>query len=572
MYNQFFGFKEKPFKLVPNPDYFFMSRSHEDALAHLTYAISQGDGFAEIIGEVGTGKTTICRTFLENLDENTEAAYVINPKMDSTQLLKSINDEFGINSEGANTKDLIDRLNSFLMERRAAGKRAILIIDEAQNLAQEVLEQLRLLSNLETAAEKLLQIILVGQPELGEMLDSYELRQLGQRITLSCHLFPLNYKETKDYIQHRIHIASRKLTVKFTRSAFSSIYRFSGGIPRLINITCDRALLIAFGHNQHKITRNIAGKAIREMAGRGASRRYRPLKLNTIVLGCFLLASVPAILLLYKFETLNTNVKTRISGNGTALRPHNENSEIKTSTKAALYNNKQTKEWGPDRGKEKPEDAGHGKFGAYLAGMNRQQSRRGALKGAVDLWGARAVFDPSLDALKNDEDFFRLTAKQNGLLIRRIEGDFEEIKSLNLPAILEFRYPGDQSPLYLALIRMDEGQMTLKAGRDVIETGPGEAESYWSGIAYIPWKNFLDLEGTIPSRSTKDSITTLKILLRDIGFNDIEVNASYDERTRDAIKHFQEKHGLKVDGIVGRSTKIVLYNEKKSLSIPHIAD
>jgi len=200
MYNKFFGFKEKPFKLVPNPEYLFLSKSHEEALAHLSYAIYHGEGFVEIIGEVGTGKTTLCRVFLENLDKSIEAAYIFNPKLDALQLLKVINDEFGIDSSPDNTKDLIDILNSFLIEKKSSGQKVLVLIDEAQNLSLEVLEQLRLLSNLETTREKLLQIILVGQPELGEMLASHKLRQLGQRITINCQLTPLSYAETRDYI------------------------------------------------------------------------------------------------------------------------------------------------------------------------------------------------------------------------------------------------------------------------------------------------------------------------------------------------------------------------------------
>ena len=231
MYKKFFGFKERPFKLVPNPAYLFLSRSNEEALAHLNFVISQGDGFVEITGEVGTGKTTLCRAFLESLDENTEAAYIFNPKLDSIQLLRAINDEFGINSDPDNTKDLIDTLNIFLMKKKAEGKNIIILIDEAQNLTDEVLEQLRLLSNLETTVDKLLQIILVGQPELGEMLDSHELRQLGQRITLSCHLVPLTYKETREYIKHRINIASQKAAPSLIRIDFVLFINISEVFP-----------------------------------------------------------------------------------------------------------------------------------------------------------------------------------------------------------------------------------------------------------------------------------------------------------------------------------------------------
>jgi len=270
MYKKYYGFKERPFKLVPNPAYLFLSRSHEEALGHLYYAVQQGEGFVEITGEVGTGKTTLCRMFLEKLDENTEAAFIFNPKLDAVQLLKTINDEFGIRSDADNSKTLIDTLNTFLLEKRSEGKKVILLIDEAQNLSMEVLEQLRLLSNLETTFDKLLQIILVGQPELGEKLDSHELRQLAQRITLSCHLTPLTFRETREYIKHRIRIASHKPGVNFSRSAFFAIYKYTNGIPRLINIACDRALLTGFSLEKKKITRRIVRSAIKELSGRRA--------------------------------------------------------------------------------------------------------------------------------------------------------------------------------------------------------------------------------------------------------------------------------------------------------------
>ncbi|MGD9230879.1 MAG: AAA family ATPase, partial [Desulfobacterales bacterium] len=275
MYKNFFSFRERPFKLVPNPAYLFLSKSHEEVLAHLTYAVIQGDGFVEITGEVGTGKTTICRAFLENLDHNTKAAYIFNPSLNAIQLLRAIIDEFGIESDTDNIKDLIDRLNSFLIAKKSEGKNVILIIDEAQNLTKEVLEQLRLLSNLETAKDKLIQIILVGQPELEEKLDSHELRQLDQRITLRCQLAPLSYKEVRAYIQHRINIASLKTEIQFDAAAYRSIYQYSRGIPRLINIVCDRALLNAFVLNQEIISGKIAMAAIRELGVRGDMKRRR---------------------------------------------------------------------------------------------------------------------------------------------------------------------------------------------------------------------------------------------------------------------------------------------------------
>ena len=269
MYNAYFGFREKPFKLVPNPEYLFLSRSHEDALAYLNYAISQGEGFVEITGEVGTGKTTLCRAFLESLDDSTVAAYIFNPKLSPKQLIRSINDEFGIAYDTDDTKDLIDKLNRFLLQKRQERKKVIILIDEAQNLSETVLEQLRLLSNLETKKEKLLQIILVGQPELAAMLDSHDLRQIGQRISIRCQISPLSLKETQEYIQYRLNIASQKRLTLFDPAAIRQIYAYSGGIPRMINIACDRSLLTAFGMNRSKVTRRIAQAALSEITHRG---------------------------------------------------------------------------------------------------------------------------------------------------------------------------------------------------------------------------------------------------------------------------------------------------------------
>ncbi len=305
MYKKFFGFKERPFQLVPNPEYLFLSKSHEEALAHLTYGEYEGDGFVEITGEVGTGKTTLCRVFLENLNSDTVAAYIFNPKLDALQMLRAINDEFGLDTGADNTKDLIDTLNRFLIEKKKKGQRVIVIIDEAQNLSKPVLEQLRLLSNLETTTSKLLQIFLVGQPELAEMLDSAELRQLGQRISLSAHLVPLSFRETCEYIEHRIHIASaQKPRAKFTRTAMRRIYRFSGGIPRLINIACNRALLTAFGLGRHTITGRIADLSIRELTARAGFGKGAPSASPLMVLALVVVCLALAAVVLLRFDVI----------------------------------------------------------------------------------------------------------------------------------------------------------------------------------------------------------------------------------------------------------------------------
>jgi general secretion pathway protein A len=573
MYTSFFGLKERPFKLVPDPAYLFLSRSHEEALAHLSYAISQGDGFVEITGEVGTGKTTLCRVFLANLDQYTEAAYIFNPILNSIQLLKSINDEFGINSEADNTKELIDTLNIFLMEKKLQGKKVILLIDEAQNLSREVLEQLRLLSNLETDIYKLLQIILVGQPELGEMLDSYDLRQLGQRITLSCHLFPLTYKETKGYIQHRINIATQKSGIKFSRAAFRSIYRYSGGIPRLINITCDRALLTAFGVGRHKITGGIARAAIRELASRGYVKRYGLYDGKRAVLIFLILCMAFFIIIVYRPQILKIKGMFHASkGTMTETSLPGERFVKKRINPAPI--SEQVSVPVQEEAEQKTDIRKVIDLGDVLKEMDTRSSRHDAVKAAMELWDIDAVIRQYPETIDDDQTFFSVIAKHNGFLMRRVNGDLDLLKRLNLPAILQFHLSEVKSPVYLTLSKMDESRIVLVSGpkKQMVETKPEGLKSYWEGVAYIPWKNFFSLTGNIPLDTSKDSIIALKMLLRDIGFSDIDMRPVYDKVTRKAIKEIQKKNGLRGDGVVGPLTKIILYNEVGSLKLPHITN
>ncbi|UCE51617.1 MAG: AAA family ATPase [Desulfobacterales bacterium] len=571
MYNNFFGFKEKPFKLVPNPEYFFLSKCHEEALAHLNYAISQGDGFVQITGEVGTGKTTLCRTFLESLNSRTKAAYIFNPKLGPKQLLMSINDEFGIKSDSETTKELIDTLNTFLMRNRAKGNKVILLIDEAQNLSQNVLEQLRLLSNLETNKDKLLQIILVGQPELAEMLDSYELRQIGQRITLSYHLTPLSFRETKEYIQYRINIAAQRKGIKFDQLAYYHIFKYSKGIPRLINIVCDRALLTGFVLNQHKITGNILKASIRELSGPGRTRNYGFADGRKGLVLISLLA-VALLVAIYHQPLMNRIHKLLKSGG-----------PQKTEIIQSLESEIQTANTSPKiQSFSKPLEASVSKnpltqittveLADYLKNMNVQASRYFAFKFAMDLWNVNIDDISYLVSIDDDQSFFQLSANPRGLTIHRVESDMNLLMSLNLPAILEFYPPGSPSPGYLTLSKIEGNHVELGgAGEDsLVVTDLNEIEFYWTGVAYIPWKNFLSILGTIPTHSYKDSVITLKLLLQDIGFTNFEINADYDDATQTAIENIQAKYGVPVDGFVGPLTKIILYREKKSFEMPQV--
>jgi general secretion pathway protein A len=265
MYREFFNLKEKPFNLTPDPAFLFLSKKHEEALAHLSYGITERKGFIEITGEIGAGKSTLCRALLSRIGENIKTAYLLNSNITSDmQLLYTIVDDLGIKPDGKNKMSLLKAMNKFLLEETARGHNVVLIIDEAQNLKPKVLEQIRMLSNLETDKEKLLQIILVGQPELKEILRSARLAQLNQRITVRYHVSPLDRTETEHYIKHRLSVAGANGSVSFADNALDGIFSFAKGIPRLINVICDKALLLGFIEDSRHITLAMVEKASEE--------------------------------------------------------------------------------------------------------------------------------------------------------------------------------------------------------------------------------------------------------------------------------------------------------------------
>ena len=279
MYEKYFGLKQEPFSIAPNPQYLFMSEHHREALAHLLFGLRNG-GFVLFTGEIGTGKTTVCRCFLGQVPQRCNVAYIFNPKLTVVELLRSVCDEFHVpytqHIKGAvSAKDYIDPLNEFLLRAHSVGQNNVLIIDEAQNLTPSVLEQLRLLTNLETNERKLLQIILIGQPELRDMLARPDLEQLAQRITARFHLGPLNERETSLYIGHRLSVAGMVSAIPFSRDAVRRVYALSGGVPRRINLLCGRAMLGAFATGKRDIDRKIVNKAAAEVFEVAPSRLGR---------------------------------------------------------------------------------------------------------------------------------------------------------------------------------------------------------------------------------------------------------------------------------------------------------
>ncbi|HEY1663483.1 MAG TPA: AAA family ATPase [Verrucomicrobiae bacterium] len=267
VYLDFYGLKQAPFDISPNPRFLFHSGKHREALNHLLYGIRERKGFVQLTGEVGAGKTTLCRALLEQLDGKYSTALILNPILNSNELMKAIGTEFGLNVKSLDRLDTVAAISEFLIKQVEAGRETILIIDEAQNLTEDLLEQVRLLSNIETDDRKLLQIVLLGQPELRERLNSHRLRQLRQRITVRYHLSSLNRFEMAQYIQHRLHFAGSRGMPTFTQPALWRVYRYSRGIPRLINAVCDKALLAGFVERTDRITHRMIGRAIRELEG-----------------------------------------------------------------------------------------------------------------------------------------------------------------------------------------------------------------------------------------------------------------------------------------------------------------
>lgn len=316
MYRDYFGLKELPFSIAPDPRYLYMSERHKEALAHLLYGVSGQGGFVVLTGEVGTGKTTICRCFLQQVPDNTDVAFIVNPKLSARELLANICDEFGIkHPSGASIKIYNDLISHYLLQAHSEGRHTVLVIDEAQNLRIDVLEQLRLLTNLETSEKKLLQIILLGQPELQEMLAQQELRQLAQRITARYHLQALNREEVFAYIRYRLAVAGQKQDL-FQTSAIKAIYRRSGGIPRLINLVCDRALLGAYSENATTVSSRNIKQAFKEIGAESNTSIFSKLP-NWVLKGAGVGLLLGAVLILL-VASIKTFMPTTESHNDVA--------------------------------------------------------------------------------------------------------------------------------------------------------------------------------------------------------------------------------------------------------------
>ena len=623
MYTTYFGLKEKPFRLVPDPEFLFLSTSHEEALAHLSYAVSQQEGFAEITGEVGTGKTTLCRSFLEELGPDVETAFIFNSKLDARQLLKAILAELAIDCVTEDTAEMTQALYLFLLEKKAQSKTVVLLIDEAQNLSRKTLEQLRLLSNLETTRNKLLQIILVGQPELSDLLNSYDMRQLRQRINLSCHIRPLSLEETRQYIRHRVNKASAHVRFLFSPRAVNLIYRYAKGTPRLINILCDRSLVAAFSLGKKKVTPDLVKIAFKEVdAGKSRGGRLGSSRRSQKVLAVFALACAGCLAasLFFFFSVTGRSENSLPASPDFSSTP----SAQMTPDSAQGLSQNALKPSGPDQGstrvsiikevppvplsgqassaginlpppepqkkrlgstfqetvrspmscktpKPVPVLSGGKEISSYLAQIVSRATRENVLDLVLSLWAedadARAFdFDGSGKAL-SDARFFEIRAMQaKQLKVLHLLGNKNQIKLFNLPAILSFSVNGQTG--FLAVTGVERQNLCLIAADDVqhgVKVDLGELAPFLSEDIYIVWKDIFGYAGLISHSSPPAAVISVKLALQQLGFEKIAPTATYDAGLVNAVKTVQKRYGLAPDGLVGPMTKIVLFQELETI-------
>lgn len=522
MYLDFYGLKDPPFSITPDPRFVYLSERHRDALAHLLYGIGQGGsgGFVQLTGEVGTGKTTLCRLLLEQLPEKTRIALVLNPRLTPAELLETICEELKLSIEGrrGSIKGLVDVLNEYLLEAYAQGLRVVVIIDEAQNLSFEALEQVRLLTNLETATQKLLQIILLGQPELREMLARPELRQLAQRITARYHLTPLSAEETEAYVHHRLSVAGCTRS-PFTRLALRAIHRRSGGVPRLINVICERALLAGYAQEQNPIGERLLEQAADEALADGLRRRWP-----------WIAGAVAALLL------LGVLVWLRWPG----LQPMGvELTEAPIEDEAPV-------ELAPEQLK-----ADEDELLDLLLGPSGSEAN--AWTSLLAMWRVPAERVSIREAMRCPAQI------TPGLLCLRSTGSLGRILSNNRPVILRLRVDGEDH--FAVLVSLGEGYAVLDLAGKRLRVPLPLLELYWRGDYTTVWRAPEYLPATIRRGDHGLPVSWLINRLDDIEdtVTELAVGPPYfDAALEERVRRLQQLHGISQDGVVGPETFLAL--------------
>ncbi|HLQ12767.1 MAG TPA: AAA family ATPase [Steroidobacteraceae bacterium] len=527
MYVAFFGLADKPFAITPDPRYLYLGAQHADALAHLVYGINDAGGFIQLTGEVGTGKTTTIRSLLVRAPAQAEIALIVNPRLSPRDFLQTICEELGVAlADGANAsvKLLIDRLNGYLLQAHAAGRRVVLIVDEAQNLDTEVLEQVRLLTNLETESQKLLQIILIGQPELRALLNRTELRQLAQRITARYHLLPLAGEETAAYVRHRLRIAGATREI-FTPGALREVHRLSAGVPRLINIICDRALLGAYTQDAHEAGTALVRRAAGEVFGRRVAPAWLLPAAGSLLLVAALAASA-ALLRLRPWAALPAAVPVAARvGTAAAAVP-------------ALP-----------------------RLEEVLKRSGDEVSAEWAFSGLLKLWGGSEV-PGATDGCAQ--------AHAQGLECVSLRSSLAQLRDLRRPAVLLLE-GNDGAGYQLLLNGIGAQSVQLQIGARSVKIGIAELSQHWFGDCLLLWHPAFSPVVQLRPGMHGAAVRALRSqLLQVAGAAAGSANAAadanaasdgsarFDADLSKLVEDFQRQHHLAVDGIAGVETQLLL--------------
>jgi general secretion pathway protein A len=525
MYTSFFGLSEKPFAITPDPRYLYLSERHAEALAHLLYGINESGGFIQLTGEVGTGKTTVVRTLLSRVPHHADVAVILNPRVTPVEFLLTICEELGLPTPEADrdsVKQMVDALNRRLLSAHAEGRRIIVIVDEAQNLSAEVLEQVRLLTNLETPTQKLLQIILIGQPELRELLDRNDLRQLAQRITGRYHLNPLSPDETQGYVRHRLRVAGAASEI-FTPGALREVHRLASGVPRVINVTCDRALLGAYTQETRKVTAALVRRAAGEVYGRHFAPLWLAWTAGSLIVAAFVITAVVG------WHTWQLQARARLA---TAHMPHT------TAARPA-----------PDAAKRPAALPPTVSIDALLAANDANTTDTAAFRRLLSLWGT---------AMTDDRDPCG-QAQKAGLACLDQRGSWAQVRALNRPAILTLTDARGQRHR-VVLSALDDQFATLDLGERNERVPLEEVSRDWFGDFTVVWKPKTSRTRPLSLGMQGDEVRWLRRSLNALNGAAADPDRSdiYDQALAIAVQNFQREHRLNADGIAGLQTQVVL--------------
>ena len=555
MYEAFFGLADAPFRLTPDPRYLYLSPKHAEALAHLRAGLIEPGGFVCISGDIGTGKTTLLRAFLADLGPEVATAYVFNPTLSWQDLLQRITRELGVPTAGESQIDVMDALNAHLLAQCKAGRLSVVVIDEAQAIPIEVLEQLRLLSNLETSTEKLLRLMLVGQPQLAAVLLDPALAQLNQRITLRWHLGPLTYAETVAYVRHRLGVASGgRAKGLLTGPALVLVHRFSKGVPRLVNMIGHRALLAAFVRRRRRVTAGSVLRAYREI-------RAVPLRTRAPAWRARWAVAAAAIALVVTLGVPRLGRRLQMVVQDAASVPAPTEAPAPPTTAAAPADAPAQR----TRGAAPVVPAAE--LERRLAQVDPQRSARAAVDAMLSPWKV-ALLRPD-ETLSPDR--LEPIAWERGLEDLVLTSNLSMLRLLDLPALLALRLPGTSGPRYVTLTGTDDERVVLAVDGEALAVDPTLLERLWFGEAHVFWRDFEGLGRTFGTETRGPQVARMQRLLARAGAYQGATTGMFDGATEAAVLGFQRSRLLVPDCRVGRLTRIVLYAAAGGYQRPTLA-